>query len=127
MLETTRTTTSPDPLAPSVGPPVLRPDLVRRPRIVDKLVGARAALALVVAPAGYGKTALLSDWARSDEREFLWLALDHCDGDDAIAEAVLDTFVSAGLVVPELLFEPRRPSSRDAAGLLRRLMRLVGC
>jgi LuxR family maltose regulon positive regulatory protein len=36
----------------------------------------------VVAPAGYGKTALLAMWAEADPRAFAWVALDGVDDDE---------------------------------------------
>src|SRR5438105_13555721 len=48
---------------------------VGRPALVRSLAEARgAALTLVVAPPGYGKSTLLDDWAGYDERPFVWLA-----------------------------------------------------
>lgn len=48
---------------------------VGRPALVHTLAEAHgAALALVVAPPGYGKSALLANWAEYDERPFVWLA-----------------------------------------------------
>src|SRR5262249_25768329 len=38
---------------------------------------------LVCAPAGFGKTTLLADWARSDGRPVAWLSLDEGDNDPA--------------------------------------------
>ena len=39
------------------------------------------ALALLVAPAGYGKTTTLLEWAQHDERPFAWVALHRADDD----------------------------------------------
>jgi LuxR family transcriptional regulator, maltose regulon positive regulatory protein len=51
---------------------------VRRSGLVRRLADAReATLAVIVAPPGYGKSSLLSEWAECDERPFLWLA--HAD------------------------------------------------
>lgn len=62
------------PLA-TVGIPPYPAGFVRRPRLVRELTESDdAALALIVAPAGYGKSSLLSEWARCDSRDFLWLA-----------------------------------------------------
>jgi LuxR family transcriptional regulator, maltose regulon positive regulatory protein len=68
-----RAQTNPPPdLATAAYPP--RDVVVRRPALVDSLTEARtAALALLVAPPGYGKSTLLADWAEQDEREFVWL------------------------------------------------------
>jgi LuxR family maltose regulon positive regulatory protein len=38
-------------------------------------------VALVVAPAGYGKTSLLTEWAERDERPFAWIAIEEADND----------------------------------------------
>jgi LuxR family maltose regulon positive regulatory protein len=62
--------------------PPLRDDLVDRPRLVRRLIGSSdLPLALLVAPAGYGKTTLLSQWAEQDRRPFAWVTLDEGDND----------------------------------------------
>ncbi len=66
----------------TVTPPPSRAAAVRRSRLVPPLCDPQAPpLTLLVAPAGYGKTTLLRDWARRDERPFAWLALDERDND----------------------------------------------
>jgi LuxR family maltose regulon positive regulatory protein len=56
--------------------------LVARGRLVQRLMEVRdIALALLVAPAGYGKTTTLLEWAQHDERPFAWVALDRADDD----------------------------------------------
>jgi LuxR family transcriptional regulator, maltose regulon positive regulatory protein len=74
-----------DPLlVASCRPPRLLPGLVARPRLIRQLMKPpRAPVALLVAPAGYGKTALLSEWAGNDERPFAWVSLDVEDNDPA--------------------------------------------
>ena len=55
-----------------------------RPRLADRLdEGLRRGLVLVCAPAGYGKTVLLADWARRAQRPVAWLSLDAGDNDPA--------------------------------------------
>jgi LuxR family maltose regulon positive regulatory protein len=66
----------------SPGRPPLRAGLVPRPRLTRPLLGsAEAPLALVVAPAGYGKTTVLSQWAEQDKRPFAWVTLDQSHND----------------------------------------------
>ena len=72
------------PVAPERCPPPFGPGLVARPRLVQRLAEARdVPLALVVAPAGYGKTTALAEWAACDPRPFAWLALEPGDDDAA--------------------------------------------
>jgi LuxR family transcriptional regulator, maltose regulon positive regulatory protein len=56
--------------------------LVARARLVRRLTEVHdMTLALLVAPAGYGKTTTLLEWAQHDERPFAWVALDRADDD----------------------------------------------
>src|SRR3954452_9666068 len=63
--------------------PVLRDGLVARTRLLESLAATpeRISLILVTAPAGYGKTTMLSQWATEDAREFAWVTVDEADGD----------------------------------------------
>ena len=66
-------------------PPAL-PGRIIRPRLMHLLDrGSRPGnkLTIVSAPAGYGKTSLLSDWARSQPNPLVWLTLDQSDNDPA--------------------------------------------
>jgi ATP/maltotriose-dependent transcriptional regulator MalT len=69
-------------LATKLHVPQTRRGFVARPRLVDRLAQAQGGeLTLVCAPAGFGKTALLADWARRDPRPVAWLSLDEGDDD----------------------------------------------
>lgn len=62
--------------------PPPRPKVVRRPRLVERLnEGLRCKLTLISAPAGFGKTTLLSEWIAGSERPVAWLSLDEGDND----------------------------------------------
>jgi LuxR family transcriptional regulator, maltose regulon positive regulatory protein len=62
--------------------PRSRHRLVPRPRLADRLTEAmEGELTVVCAPAGFGKTALLADWARHSARPVAWLSLDAGDND----------------------------------------------
>lgn len=60
--------------------PSLRPDLVPRPRLIERLNReGQVKLILVSAPAGFGKSTLISEWVRSIENPVTWLSLDEND------------------------------------------------
>ncbi|MGH2515268.1 MAG: AAA family ATPase, partial [Ktedonobacterales bacterium] len=60
-----------------------RPNLVRRPRLIERLNEGlhRGTLTLIAAPAGFGKTTLVSDWLAECQRPAAWLSLDAGDND----------------------------------------------
>jgi LuxR family maltose regulon positive regulatory protein len=78
-------------LTTKLNTPPLRANLVPRPRLLRKLdEGLRAGrrLTLVSAPAGYGKTTLVTEWLQGletgdTERAVTWLSLDEDDSDPA--------------------------------------------
>ena len=61
--------------------PPRRPGLVRRRRLLDRLAAADTRLVAVVAPAGWGKTTLLAEWAQDpvERRPVAWVSLDEAD------------------------------------------------
>lgn len=64
--------------------PPARASLVPRPRLIKRLVnGLRGPLTLISAPAGYGKTTLLSEWRAGDGGTVpvAWLSLESGDND----------------------------------------------
>jgi LuxR family maltose regulon positive regulatory protein len=71
-------------LATKLNVPGLRPDLVPRPRLAQRLDEGRGrGLVLACAPAGYGKTVLLAEWVRRGRHRVAWLSLDAGDNDPA--------------------------------------------
>src|SRR2546429_6439838 len=64
--------------------PGLRPNVVSRPRLLERLnEGLHRKLTLISAPAGFGKTTLLSEWVEGIERPAAWLSLDERENDPA--------------------------------------------
>jgi LuxR family maltose regulon positive regulatory protein len=63
--------------------PVQRQGLIARTRLLEALAATpeRISLIQVTAPAGYGKTTALSQWAAQETREFAWVTVDEADGD----------------------------------------------
>src|ERR1700749_1859068 len=71
-------------LATKLHIPRPQPGFVPRPRVVAALSeGLARGRVLVCAPAGFGKTSLLADWARGGGRPVAWLGLDAGDSDPA--------------------------------------------
>ncbi len=71
-------------LATKLYAPLPRPDIVSRPRLIEKLrTGLPHKLSLISAPAGFGKTTLVSEWLASCGQPVAWLSLDEGDGDPA--------------------------------------------
>src|SRR5215470_951569 len=71
-------------LATKLHVPRLQQGFVARLRLVEALdEGLSRRLILVCAPAGFGKTALLADWAQRGSRPVAWLSLDAGDNDPA--------------------------------------------
>ena len=64
--------------------PPPRSNAVRRPRLIERLNnGLNGRLTLVSAPAGFGKTTLVSAWAATCGRPVAWLSLNEDDSDPA--------------------------------------------
>ncbi|MFQ5592621.1 MAG: tetratricopeptide repeat protein [Anaerolineae bacterium] len=69
-------------VATKVVPPRRRPDLLDRPRLLDALLSnASRRLIVVSAPAGYGKTSLLVDFAHQLHELVCWYTVTESDGD----------------------------------------------
>jgi LuxR family maltose regulon positive regulatory protein len=70
--------------------PPTRPDQVSRPRLIQRLdAGLGCKLTLISAPAGFGKTTLLAEWAAQVRSPVAWLSLDDGDNDPARFQAYL--------------------------------------
>jgi len=101
--------------------PPIRPELVSRPRLIERLnaglpVGRK--LTLVSGPAGFGKTTLVSEWVAGCGRPAAWLSLDKGDNDPtrflAYLVAALQTIAAnTGEGVLGVLQSPQRPPSES--------------
>jgi LuxR family maltose regulon positive regulatory protein len=96
--------------------PLVRPGSVGRLPLMERLArGDPRPIVSVVAPPGYGKTTLLSQWAEHNGQAFAWVSVDEGDNDPKIlltyvAEAldavepidgrVFDALASPGSSVP---------------------------
>ena len=95
--------------------PRTRPFLVPRPRLIETLnAGLGGKLTLISAPAGFGKTTLVSEWMAGCTRPFAWLSLDERDSDLArflaYLIAALQTCASSpGARAAAMLHSPQPP------------------
>lgn len=98
--------------------PPLPPKVVARPRLIKQLteglsIGHR--LTLISAPAGFGKSTLVSEWIASCERPAAWLSLDENDNDPArflvyFIGALQTISPNLGTEIPSILQSPQPPS-----------------
>jgi LuxR family transcriptional regulator, maltose regulon positive regulatory protein len=96
-----------DLVASKLHRPSLRPGTVRRSSLIEQLARRGSApIVSVTAPAGYGKTTLLSQWAERHGRAFAWVSVDEGDNDPK----VLLTYVAEALDA----IEPIDPRIFDA-------------
>ena len=109
--------------------PPIRPGIVRRNVLVDRLRASNASVVSMTAPAGYGKTTLLAEWAERDRRPFAWVSIDEADGDPVVflghVSVALDRVESIDPGVFEAIasptgISPRRVLSRLGSALATR-------
>jgi LuxR family maltose regulon positive regulatory protein len=100
--------------------PPLRPNAVPRPSLIERLdEGLQSRLILVSAPAGFGKTTIVSEWVagcnrREQEVRPAWLSLDEGDSDSArflayLVAAVRTVAADVGQGVLGMLQSPQPP------------------
>ena len=71
----------------SVPPP--RPGFVSRAGLIEQARGSGCRVIGVTAPAGYGKSTLLVEWALAEDRPVLWVSFDRLDDDPALVLSLL--------------------------------------
>src|SRR5215207_1358038 len=103
--------------------PPIRPGIVRRNALVQRLRNAEAAsVVAITAPAGYGKTTLLAEWAERDRRTFAWVSVDEADGDPVVflghVAVALDRIEPIG---PHVLESIASPTGANSTRVLSRL------
>jgi len=103
--------------------PPVRAGTVPRPGLVNRLRAANGhRLVTLVAPAGYGKTTLLSQWAERDARRFAWVALDGGDEASTLLECVTAALSRSDPIDED---EAHRPGRRSRASGAARLSSLL--
>ena len=94
-------------------PPRSRSDMISRTHLIERLnEGLSGNVTLVCAPAGFGKTTLLTDWLHTINRTKVWLSLDEKDDElrtfvQSLAAALQRVFSDAFQATASLLNAPR--------------------
>jgi LuxR family maltose regulon positive regulatory protein len=95
--------------------PKTRSNLVRRARLQEMLnVNQKIKLILISAPAGFGKTTLLSGWVQDVERPVAWVSLDRGDNDltrflSYVVMALQGIQRGFGISILEMIHSPKPP------------------
>jgi LuxR family maltose regulon positive regulatory protein len=86
--------------------PLMRPGTVRRSLLIERLarVGSRPVVS-VVAPPGYGKTTLLSQWAERNGQSFAWVSVDEADNDPKVLLSYVAEALDAVEPIDERVFD----------------------
>ena len=86
--------------------PPTRPGTVPRSSLIDRLEReVTRPVVSVVAPAGYGKTTLLSQWAERNGQAFAWVSVDEADNDAKVLLSYVATALDRVQPVGERVFE----------------------
>ena len=85
--------------------PFRRPGTVAKASAIARLCASRSPLVTVIAPAGYGKTTLLAQWAEADSRPFAWVALDRQDDNELMFMRYIAVAIHGVAPLPPVVFE----------------------
>lgn len=105
-----------------VPPP--RPALVNRPHLIETLnLGLRGKLTLISAPAGFGKTTLVTAWIQSHDRSTAWLSLDEQDSQPVrfltyLVAAIQTVLPTIGIDLMAALQSPQPPPVTTSLAIL---------
>jgi LuxR family maltose regulon positive regulatory protein len=102
-------------------PPGSRPGTVRRATLLDRLAASSEVPVLsVAAPPGYGKSALLSQWAEQTPLPVAWLSIEREDNDPAVLLAYLATALDRLQPIAVDAFRTRTPPGASVAAMVAR-------
>src|SRR5215831_5463177 len=86
--------------------PPIRTGTVRRSALIERLArGDHRPIVSVAAPAGYGKTTVLAQWAGSNGHAFAWVSVDEADNDPKVLLTYIAEALDAVEPVGERVFE----------------------
>ena len=114
-----------DLVASKLRRPLTRPGTVCRSSLIERLErGGPRPVVSVVAPAGYGKTTLLSQWAERDGQAFAWVSVDEADNDAKVLLRYVAEALDAVEPIDERVFDAlASPASSVPGSVVPRLGR----
>jgi LuxR family maltose regulon positive regulatory protein len=84
----------------------MRPGTVCRSPLIEGLTrGDSRPIVSVVAPAGYGKTTLLSQWAGRNSQSFAWVSVDEADNDPKVLLSYIAEALNSVEPIDERVFD----------------------
>jgi LuxR family maltose regulon positive regulatory protein len=99
--------------------PVPRPGTVQRSSLIERLArGNRCPVVSVVAPAGYGKTTLVSQWAEHDGQASVWVSVDEGDNDPKVLLAYVAAALDAVEPIDQRVFDALASPASSVPGVV---------
>ena len=96
----------PDLVASKLRRPLARPGTILRLPLIERLAQTNPRqIVSVVAPSGYGKTTLLSQWAERNGQSFAWVSVDENDNDPKVLLTYVAEALDAVQPVGERVFD----------------------
>jgi LuxR family maltose regulon positive regulatory protein len=90
--------------------PEPRPGAVSRAELIETVRSSDCRIVAVTAPAGYGKSTLLAQWAGAEDRQVAWVSLNRFDDDPAmLLVALASAYHRAGLCGADLVADMGGP------------------
>jgi LuxR family maltose regulon positive regulatory protein len=90
--------------------PQPHPGAISRADLVDTARSSDCRVVAVTAPAGYGKSMFLAEWAAAEDRRVAWVSLDRFDDDPAtLLVSLASAYCQAGLASADLVADMRGP------------------
>jgi LuxR family maltose regulon positive regulatory protein len=87
-----------------------RPGAVSRAKLIEAARSNDCRLVAVTAPAGYGKSMFLAEWAAAEDRPVVWVSLDRFDDDPAaLLVSLASAYCRAGLGSADLIADMESP------------------
>src|SRR5215472_6584348 len=95
-----------DLVAAKLNRPLIRPGTVHRSLLIERLArGDHRPIVSVTAPAGYGKTTVLAQWAGRNGQAFAWVSVDEADNDPKVMLTYIAEALDAVEPVGERVFQ----------------------